>query len=138
MAKTQIFTTPDGERAIVTTFLDGSRMVMLKDALKQAEEGNRAKTAFLFNMSHDLRTPMNAIIGFSELMKRHWDNRELAENYLYKLKESSNYLLRSSTMFWRQRESRAERNRCRNLTAISEAFMKILRSSQKAPWRKNI
>lgn len=93
MAKTQIFTTPDGERAIVTTFLDVSRMVMLKDALKQAEEGNRAKTAFLFNMSHDLRTPMNAIIGFSELMKRHWDNRELAENYLYKLKESSNYLL---------------------------------------------
>ena len=86
MAKTQIFTTPDGERAIVTTFLDVSRMVMLKDALKQAEEGNRAKTAFLFNMSHDLRTPMNAIIGFSELMKRHWDNRELAENYLYKLK----------------------------------------------------
>lgn len=48
MAKTQIFTTPDGERAIVTTFLDVSRMVMLKDALKQAEEGNRAKTAFLF------------------------------------------------------------------------------------------
>lgn len=93
MAKTQIFTTPDGERAVVTTFLDVSSMVMLKKALKQAEEGSRAKTAFLFNMSHDLRTPMNAIIGFSELMERHWDEKSLAESYLHKLKEASCYLL---------------------------------------------
>ena len=93
MAKTQIFTTPDGERAVVTTFLDVSSMVMLKRALKQAEEGSRAKTAFLFNMSHDLRTPMNAIIGFSELMERHWDDKELAKSYLHKLEEASSYLL---------------------------------------------
>lgn len=93
MAKTQIFTTPDGERAVVTTFLDVSSMVMLKKALKQAEEGSRAKTAFLFNMSHDLRTPMNAIIGFSELMERHWDEKDLAESYLHKLEEASSYLL---------------------------------------------
>ena len=93
MAKTQIFTTPDGERAVVTTFLDVSSMVMLKKALKQAEEGSRAKTAFLFNMSHDLRTPMNAIIGFSELMERHWNEKNLAESYLHKLEEASRYLL---------------------------------------------
>ena len=48
-------------------------MVMLKKALEQAKEGSAAKSAFLFNMSHDLRTPLNAIIGFSELMKSHWD-----------------------------------------------------------------
>ena len=93
MAKTKMFITPDGEKAVVTTFLDASSMIMLKNALMRAEEGNRAKTAFLFNMSHDLRTPMNAIIGFAELMKRHWDERDLAESYLDKLEESSSYLL---------------------------------------------
>lgn len=93
MAKTQIFITPDGERAVVTTFLDVSSMIMLKNALMRAEEGSRAKTTFLFNMSHDLRTPMNAIIGFAELMKRHWDDKELAKEYLCKLEEASSYLL---------------------------------------------
>ena len=93
MAKTQVFITPDGERAVVTTFLDVSSMVMLKNALMRAEEGSRAKTNFLFNMSHDLRTPMNAIIGFAELMKHHWDEKDLARNYLDKLEEASSYLL---------------------------------------------
>ena len=68
-------------------------MVMLKKALEQAKEGSAAKSAFLFNMSHDLRTPLNAIIGFSELMKSHWDDAKVSRNYLEKIDESSQYLL---------------------------------------------
>ena len=68
-------------------------MVVLKNALQKAEEGNRAKSSFLFAMSHDLRTPMNAIIGYAELMERHWGDNELTTNYLHKLKGASQFLL---------------------------------------------
>ena len=54
---------------------------------------NAAKTAFLFNMSHDIRTPMNAIIGFTELMRRHLDDRAKAASDLDKISASSRYLL---------------------------------------------
>lgn len=93
MAKTKVVLTPDGERTVVTTFLDVSDMVMLKNALKQAQEGNRAKTTFLFNMSHDLRTPMNAIIGYADLMENHWGEDVLVKGYLHKLKNASQFLL---------------------------------------------
>lgn len=93
LAKTKKFLSPDKEWMVVTTFLDVSDMVMLKKALEQAEEGSRAKTAFLFNMSHDLRTPMNAIIGYADLMENHWGEREVTSDYLKKLKASSEYLL---------------------------------------------
>lgn len=93
MAKTKVFRTPVGERMAVTTFLDVSEMIMLKRALRQAEEGNRAKSAFLFAMSHDLRTPMNAIIGYTELMVSHWGEKECTTEYLYKLREASRFLL---------------------------------------------
>lgn len=90
LAKSKVFMNPDHERIIITVF---SNMVMLKKALEQAKEGSAAKSAFLFNMSHDLRTPLNAIIGFSELMKSHWDDQEVSRNYLEKIDESSQYLL---------------------------------------------
>ena len=93
LAKSKVFMNPDHERIIITVFLNISNMVMLKKALEQAKEGSAAKSAFLFNMSHDLRTPLNAIIGFSELMKSHWDDQEVSRNYLNKINESSQYLL---------------------------------------------
>lgn len=93
LAKTKVFLNPDNERIIVTTFLDISSTVMLQKALEKAEAGSNAKSTFLFNMSHDIRTPMNAIIGFADLMKTHWDDRDLTREYLQKLDDSSQYLL---------------------------------------------
>ncbi|MBR1659861.1 MAG: response regulator [Oscillospiraceae bacterium] len=65
----------------------------LRDALAQARRANRAKTAFLNNMSHDIRTPMNAIIGFTSLAMTHLDNTEIVGDYLKKILTSSNHLL---------------------------------------------
>lgn len=66
---------------------------MLEDALLRAENASRAKTVFLSNMSHDIRTPMNAIIGFTALATEHIDNREKVLNYLEKITTSSSHLL---------------------------------------------
>ena len=65
----------------------------LKMALIQAESANSAKTAFLNNMSHDIRTPMNAIIGFTSLAASHIENTELVKDYLRKIGTSSEHLL---------------------------------------------
>ncbi len=65
----------------------------LQDALLQAQHANRAKTTFLSNMSHDIRTPMNAIIGFSTIAVSHIDNREQVRDCLQKVLSSSNHLL---------------------------------------------
>lgn len=93
LAKTKVVHIPTGERAVLTTFVDVSDMVMLKNTLRRAEEGSRAKSSFLFAMSHDLRTPMNAIIGYAELMEAHWGEKEVTTNYLQKLKGASQFLL---------------------------------------------
>ena len=93
LAKSKAVHIPTGERAVLTTFVDVSDMVMLKNALRRAEEGSRAKSSFLFAMSHDLRTPMNAIIGYAELMEAHWGEKEVTTNYLQKLKGASQFLL---------------------------------------------
>lgn len=65
----------------------------LEAAWEQAKAANHAKTAFLNSMSHDIRTPMNAIIGFTALAKKHIDNKEQTEQYLNKITMSSNHLL---------------------------------------------
>lgn len=65
----------------------------LRNALAAAEHANRAKTAFLSNMSHDIRTPMNAIIGFTALATAHIDNTELVLDYLKKIRTSGQHLL---------------------------------------------
>jgi len=62
-------------------------------ARQQAESASNAKSLFLHNMSHDIRTPMNAILGFAELMERQANNPEVVINYLQKIKSSGNYLL---------------------------------------------
>ncbi len=65
----------------------------LRNALSTAEHANKAKTVFLNNMSHDIRTPMNAIIGFTALAVTHIDNQKLVLDYLKKISVSGKHLL---------------------------------------------
>lgn len=66
---------------------------ILEDALAQANKASAAKTSFLSNMSHDIRTPMNAIVGFTSLAKSRIDQPEKVLEYLDKINSSSNHLL---------------------------------------------
>ena len=66
----------------------------LEKSAEQAKNANEAKTRFLFNMSHDIRTPMNAIVGFSGLLEKNLQNERKAKEYLGKIQSSSNLLLR--------------------------------------------
>lgn len=65
----------------------------LEKAAEEARAASEAKSRFLFNMSHDIRTPMNAIIGFSDLLEKHIDDREKVTEYIGKIKSSSSFLL---------------------------------------------
>jgi len=65
----------------------------LANALDAAERANKAKSDFLFNMSHDIRTPMNAIIGYTDLLKKNVDNPELRDRYIENIQTSNGYLL---------------------------------------------
>ena len=65
----------------------------LSEAVHAAETANRAKSTFLSNMSHDIRTPMNAIIGFTTLAVSNIDDRKRVRDYLGKILSSSNHLL---------------------------------------------
>ena len=65
----------------------------LEKSAEQAKNANEAKTRFLFNMSHDIRTPMNAIIGFSDLLEKHLDDKEKVHDYIKKIQLSGSFLL---------------------------------------------
>lgn len=65
----------------------------LSDALREAEHANRAKADFLKNMSHDIRTPMNAIVGFTAHAESNISNRKMVKDYLEKISISSQHLL---------------------------------------------
>lgn len=65
----------------------------LEDAVKAAESANKAKSTFLSNMSHDIRTPMNAIIGFTTLASANIGNDDKIKDYLSKILSSGNHLL---------------------------------------------
>ncbi|MCI8772147.1 MAG: response regulator [Lachnospiraceae bacterium] len=66
---------------------------IVEDALSQANRANKAKSIFLSNMSHDIRTPMNAIVGFTALAITHIDRKDQVEEYLKKIMTSGNHLL---------------------------------------------
>ncbi len=66
----------------------------LAHSLMIAQQANKAKTVFLSSMSHDIRTPMNAIIGFTALAQSHMDDREKVQDYLSKISTSGAHLLR--------------------------------------------
>ncbi len=100
-ANTAKFTADDGKVYLVIGFRDVHDIVekqisqenALRDALLLANRASRAKTTFLSNMSHDIRTPMNAIIGFTSLAQMHLDQKELVADYLAKIETSSAHLL---------------------------------------------
>lgn len=91
----------DGKRYCIVITIDNTNAVekelrqkaLIEDALARAESANRAKTTFLSNMSHDIRTPMNAIIGFTTLATTHIDKKEQVQDYLGKIMSASNHLL---------------------------------------------
>ena len=68
-------------------------VTQLSFALAAAQQANKAKTMFLNSMSHDIRTPMNAIIGFTALAQTHIDHKEQVQDYLAKINTSSTHLL---------------------------------------------
>ena len=72
---------------------DREKNAILEDALAQANRANKAKSTFLSNMSHDIRTPMNAIIGFTNLAIIHIDHQKQVREYLQKIMTSGNHLL---------------------------------------------
>lgn len=74
-------------------YKDAVHAAELEKAAQEAQAANVAKTRFLFNMSHDIRTPMNAIIGYAGLLAAHLDERDRALDYLGKIRSSSDFLL---------------------------------------------
>ncbi|MGN0638502.1 MAG: response regulator [Huintestinicola sp.] len=86
-----------GEKKYIMVMSDRTRdkkiNQALEDAVNAAQSANRAKSTFLSNMSHDIRTPMNAIIGFTTLASANVGNEEKVKDYLSKILSSSNHLL---------------------------------------------
>lgn len=82
------FCSVDGE-----TRREMEKKTLLENALQQANRASKAKSVFLSNMSHDIRTPMNAIVGFTALATAHIDQKDQVEEYLKKIMTSGNHLL---------------------------------------------
>lgn len=72
---------------------DEEKKRITKEALKDAKAANNAKNTFLTNMSHDIRTPLNAIMGFAEVARWHVDNKEEVSEYIEKINVASNQML---------------------------------------------
>ncbi len=93
--------TEDGSLGIVLGFRsvdaeirrEMEQNTLLEAALSQANRASKAKSVFLSNMSHDIRTPMNAIVGFTNLAITHIEQPDLVSEYLKKIQTSGNHLL---------------------------------------------
>lgn len=72
---------------------DREQQRILEEAATAAEAANRAKSTFLFNMSHDIRTPMNAILGYTDLARNHMDDTEKLQEYMDNIRVSGEKLL---------------------------------------------
>lgn len=85
----------DRERRLQQESLEKERKAkqLLEEALQKAEKASRAKSDFLSRMSHDIRTPMNAIVGMTELAQRHLGEQEKMRDYLKKIADSGAHLL---------------------------------------------
>lgn len=90
----------DEQGELVTTVMcfrditrEKDREQLLVEALNVARHANQAKSTFLSSMSHDIRTPMNAIIGYTALAATHLDSQDLIKDYLRKITISGNHLL---------------------------------------------
>ncbi len=88
-----IFVTTIYYQAAIKRYKDKLFTVEIQKAAKVARLANEAKTRFLFNMSHDIRTPMNAIIGFSHLLEQNLGDEAKAHDYIGKIKTSGKMLL---------------------------------------------
>ena len=93
---------PNGEvKSVVMAIMDVDNQVrndisqkaVVEEALVQAEHANKAKSDFLSSMSHDIRTPMNAIMGFASLAQTHIENKNEVQNYLGKITSAGQHLL---------------------------------------------
>ena len=82
----------NSQNAAMQEKIEKQNQELLK-AARAAEDANAAKTAFLLNMSHDIRTPMNAIIGFTELLEKNQTDAEKRADYLKKIQNVSAVLL---------------------------------------------
>ena len=72
---------------------EARQQVLLQDAVVAADAANQAKSTFLFNMSHDIRTPMNAIIGYADLAEKHRQEPERLQGYLKNIQVSGEKML---------------------------------------------
>lgn len=72
----------------------------MKEHCAKAENASKVKSDFLSSMSHDIRTPMNAIVGMTTLALANLDNTDKLKDYLYKISVSSSHLLSCSMTFW--------------------------------------
>lgn len=85
--------TIETERALERLRVEEEQRARLEEAKEKAEAANKTKTSFLFNMSHDIRTPMNAIVGFTNMAIKNIDDKEKVLDSLTKTQKSSELLL---------------------------------------------
>ena len=92
-----VCTIDDGGKRLAVALYDRTQEIRrnhtLQEALNAAETANKAKTSFLANMSHDFRTPMNAITGFNLLIEKHADEPDKVKEYTHKISLASHNLL---------------------------------------------